>query len=239
MISPIIEMTVIVLHKIEKASTHCWFHPSAPNHRVNIIFVKPLTAICREQSIVKHWKLWDRLPFTSLIASKLLKSTKQVGLLQYFEIYTYVFRSTYSTSSCNVVFYTHPYSLIINIKQLYSFWWITQFADTNNSVLSLELLNSFSQITQFYFAKKQRIDGYHIVLDIFFSILDSSYMNVLHLHCGLSSCPSPSLICPKVATPNLCQQPRDKCSNLSKLRTNKTVKFENHLRQRPPRPKDR
>ena len=52
--SPIIQMTVIVLHKIEKTSTHCRFHPSAPNHWVNIIFVKTLTAICREQSIVKH-----------------------------------------------------------------------------------------------------------------------------------------------------------------------------------------
>lgn len=61
-------MTVIVLHKIEKTSTHCRFHPSAPNHWVNIIFVKPLTAICREQSIVKHCKLWDRLSLTSLIA---------------------------------------------------------------------------------------------------------------------------------------------------------------------------
>ena len=79
-------MTVIVLHKIEKTSTHCRFHPSAPNHWVNIIFVKPLTAICREQSIVKHCKLWDRLSLTSLIACKLLKSSKQVGLLQYFEI---------------------------------------------------------------------------------------------------------------------------------------------------------
>lgn len=80
MISPIIELTVIILHKIEKASTHCRFHPSAPNHWVNIIFVKTLTAICREQSIVKHRKLWDRLSLTSLIACKLLKSTKQVGL---------------------------------------------------------------------------------------------------------------------------------------------------------------
>ena len=223
MISPIIEMTVIVLHKIEKASTHCWFHPSAPNHRVNIIFVKPLTAICREQSIVKHWKLWDRLPFTSLIASKLLKSTKQVGLLQYFEIYTYVFRSIYSTSSCNVVFYTHPYSIIINIKQLYSFWRITQFADTNNSALSLELLNSSSRITQFF------LSNYSILLCkdtknrwvphcswYFFSILNSSYMNVLHLHCDLSSYPSHSFIRPKVAISNLYQQPRYIYIDLSK-----------------------
>ncbi len=124
-------------------------------------------------------------------------------------------------------------------EQLCSFSRITQFFLSNYSILSLELLNSSSQITQFYFAKIQRIDGYHIVLDIFFSILNSSYMNVLHLHCGLSSCPSPSLIRPKVATPNLCQQPRNTCPDLLKLRTNKTVKFENHLRQRPPRPKDR
>ena len=32
-------------------------------------------------------------------------------------------------------------------------------------------------------------------------------MNVLHLHCDLSSCPSSSFIRPKVAISNLYQQP--------------------------------
>ena len=73
-----------------------------------------------------------------------------------------------------MVFYIPPYSLIINIKQLDSFWRITQFVDTNNSVLSLELLNSSLRITQFYFAKIQRIDGYYIVLDIIFGILNNT-----------------------------------------------------------------
>ena len=86
--------------------------------------------------------------------------------------------------SCNVVFYIHPYSLIINIKQLYSFWRITQFVDTNYSVLSLELLNSSLRITQFF------LSNYSILLCkdtknrwvphcswYFFSILNSSYMN--------------------------------------------------------------
>ena len=73
-----------------------------------------------------------------------------------------------------MVFYIHPYSLIIDIKQLYSFWRITQFVDTNNSILSLELLNSSLRITQFYFVKVQRIDGYYIVLDIIFGILNNT-----------------------------------------------------------------
>ena len=83
-----------------------------------------------------------------------------------------------------MVFYIPPYSLIINIKQLYSFWRITQFVDTNYSVLSLELLNSSLRITQFF------LSNYSILLCkdtknrwvphcswYFFSILNSSYIH--------------------------------------------------------------
>ena len=44
--------------------------------------------------------------------------------------------------------------------------------------------------------------------------------------------PFPQFFRSKATTSNLYQQPRDTGYDMSKLRTNKTIKFENHLRQR-------